>query len=163
MKKIVLQKIMLQQSELSAWFVWEMLQNIIPRDCFYFCSMERNSEFSLLRNGVEQNSKCLLLFLFHGTEFRVVFSSTEWFRMEFRKLLVFCSTVQNSKHFSPLRNSKSFLFRGTSGISPKQTNCSFYSVFRSSSCPMKSTVSLAHCVKWLLCPPKPAKAKQNLG
>ena len=46
------------------------------------------TEFQLLslpRNGSEQNSKCLLIFLFHGTEFRVVFSSAEWFRTEFRE------------------------------------------------------------------------------
>ncbi len=47
----------------------------------------------------------------------------------------FCSLVQNSKPFSPLqngseRNSESFLFRGTAGIPPEQTNCSIYSVFR---------------------------------
>jgi hypothetical protein len=42
---------------------------------------------------------------------------------------------QNSEHFSPLRNgsernSVNFLFRGTDGIPPEQTNCSVYSVFR---------------------------------
>ena len=42
--------------------------------------------------------------------------------------------VQNSEHFSPLRNgskrnSESFLFRGTAGIPPEQSNCSVYSVF----------------------------------
>ncbi len=46
----------------------------------------------------------------------------------------FCSMVQNSEHFSPLRNgsewnSENFLFRGTAGIPPEQTNCSVYSVF----------------------------------
>ena len=44
-------------------------------------SKERNSELvSLPLNGLEQNSKCLLLFFFRGPEFRVVFSSEEWFR-----------------------------------------------------------------------------------
>ncbi len=43
--------------------------------------------------------------------------------------------VQNSEHFSPLRNtsernSENFLFRRTAGIPPEQTNCSVYSVFR---------------------------------
>jgi hypothetical protein len=48
--------------------------------------LEQSSElFSLPRNGLEQNSKSLLLFLFHGTEFRVVLSSAEWFRAEFRE------------------------------------------------------------------------------
>jgi hypothetical protein len=41
--------------------------------------------FSLPRNGSEQNSESLLLFLFHGTEFRVVFSSAEGFGTEFRE------------------------------------------------------------------------------
>ncbi len=72
MKKFVLQKILLQQTELIACFrrrhAWE-----------------QNSELlSLPRNGSKQNSKCLLIFLFQGTEFRVVFSSAEWFRTEFR-------------------------------------------------------------------------------
>jgi hypothetical protein len=52
-----------------------------------------------------------------------------------RVCFYFCSIVQNSEHFSPLqngseRNSESFLFRGTAGIPPEQTNCSVYSVFR---------------------------------
>jgi hypothetical protein len=43
--------------------------------------------------------------------------------------------VQNSEHFSPLRNSSernsaNFVFRGTAGIPPEQTNCSVYSAFR---------------------------------
>jgi hypothetical protein len=114
MKKIVLQKIILQQSELRAWFVWEMLQK---RILLLFCSMERNSEFSLLRNGSEQNSKGLLLFLFHGTEFRVVFSSAEWFRMKFRELLLFvfhCTKFQTFfssaefREFSVPRNNWNF-------------------------------------------------------
>jgi hypothetical protein len=47
----------------------------------------------------------------------------------------FCSTVENSEHF-PLpwngseRYSESFRFRGTAGISPEETNCSVFSVFR---------------------------------
>ncbi len=88
---------------------------------------ERNSESLLLflfhgtefrvRNGF----KCWLLFLFHGTEFQVVFSSTVWFRTEFREFASF---------FLSERNSVSFLFPGTAGIPPEQTNCSVYSVFR---------------------------------
>ena len=42
--------------------------------------------FSLPRNGSERNSESLLLFLFHGTEFRVVFSSAEEFGRKFREL-----------------------------------------------------------------------------
>ena len=42
--------------------------------------------FSLPRNGSERNSESLLLFLFHGTEFRVVFSSAEEFGRKFWEL-----------------------------------------------------------------------------
>ncbi len=47
----------------------------------------------------------------------------------------FFSMVQNSQHFSPLWNdsewnSENFLFRGTAGVPPEQTNYSVYSVFR---------------------------------
>ncbi len=62
-----------------------MIRNEILRVCSYFCSTERNSKlFSLPRKGLEGNSESLLLFQFHGTEFRVVFSSAEGFGMEFR-------------------------------------------------------------------------------
>jgi hypothetical protein len=48
------------------------------RECSYFCCTERNSElFFILLMGSEGNSDRLLLFLFNGTEFRVVFSSAE--------------------------------------------------------------------------------------
>jgi hypothetical protein len=50
----------------------------------------------------------LLLLLFHGAEFRVVFSSAEGFGTEFRD----------------------FLFRGTYGIPSEITICSVNSVFR---------------------------------
>jgi hypothetical protein len=50
----------------------------------------------------------LLLFLFFGTEFRLIFSSAEGFGTEFRD----------------------FLFRGTTGIPSEITICSVYSVFR---------------------------------
>jgi hypothetical protein len=58
--------------------------------------------------GSERNSESLLLFLFYGKEFRVVFSSAEGFGTEFR----------------------GFLFRGTAGIPSEITICSVYSVFR---------------------------------
>ncbi len=84
------------------------VRNRIPKVCFYFCSTERNSElFSLPRKGSEQISESMFLFLFHGTEFRVVFSSAEGFGTEFRR----------------------FLFRGTAGIPSEISNCSVYSVF----------------------------------
>jgi hypothetical protein len=86
-----------------------MVRNGIPRVCFYFCSTERNSElFSLPRKGSELNSASMLLFLFHGTEFRVVFSSAEGFGTEFRE----------------------FLFRRTAGIPSEITICSVNFVFR---------------------------------
>jgi hypothetical protein len=50
----------------------------------------------------------MLLFLFNGTEFRVVFCSAEGFGTEFRE----------------------FLFRGTTGIPSEITICSVNSVFR---------------------------------
>ena len=86
-----------------------MVRNGIPRIYIYFGSTERNSElFFLPEKGSEQNYGSLLLFLFHGTEFRVIFSSAEGFGTEFRV----------------------FLFRGTTGIPPEITICSVYSVFR---------------------------------
>jgi hypothetical protein len=86
-----------------------MVRNGIPRIYIYFGSTERNSElYSLPEKGSEQNYGSLLLFLFHGTEFRVIFSSAEGFGTEFRV----------------------FLFRGTTGIPPEITICSVYSVFR---------------------------------
>jgi hypothetical protein len=125
MKKLVLQKILLQQTEMTACFhprhtvlrngisscclfrgkVW----NKIPSVFLYFCSMKQNSELcSLPRNGSEWNSERLLLILFHGTEFRAFFSSAGHLGTE----------------------SENFLFRGTAGIPPEQTNCSVYSDFR---------------------------------
>ncbi len=64
--------------------------------------------FSLPLKDSEGNSESLLLLLFHGTEFRVVFPSAEGFGTEYRK----------------------FLFRGTVGIPSEITICSVYSVFR---------------------------------
>ncbi len=74
-----------------------------------FASMERNSKlFSLALKCSEGNSESSLLFVFNGTEFRVVFSSAEGFGKELR----------------------GFLFRGTAGIPSEITICSVYSVFR---------------------------------
>ncbi len=78
------------------FFFREMFLKKIPKVCLYFCSTERNSE-------------SLLLFLFHDTEFRAIFSSR------------IC--LQE-------RNSESFLFRRTAGILSEQTVRSVYSVFR---------------------------------
>ncbi len=74
------------------------------------------------RHASEGNFENMLLFLLLGTEFRVGFSSAEWFGREFLSVFFyFCSTERNSELFSPLRdgsdwNSDSFLFRETAGI-----------------------------------------------
>jgi hypothetical protein len=71
-KKLILQKILLQQTKLTAWH-----------------ASERNSDLlSLPGNGLEQNSERLLLIFFHGTEFRAFFSSAERFGTEFREFSV---------------------------------------------------------------------------
>jgi hypothetical protein len=49
---------------------------------------------SLPREGSERHSESLLLFMFHGTEFRVIFSSAEGFGTEFREF----SVPQNSRN-----------------------------------------------------------------
>ncbi len=56
----------------------------------------------------DASTRVCFYFCFHGTEFRVVFSSAEGFGTEFR----------------------GFLFRGTAGIPSEITICSVYSVFR---------------------------------
>ncbi len=78
-KKICLKKSSPCKQNLQRVFIRDMLRNKILRVCYYFCFKERNAELvSLPLNGLEQNSKCLLLFFFRGPEFRVVFSSEEW-------------------------------------------------------------------------------------
>ncbi len=89
--------------------------------------------FSLLVKSLEVNSESLLLFWLHGTEFRAVFSSAE--EGIPRACFYFCSTEQNSELFFLPRkgwecNSESFLFHGTAGIPSEMTICSVYSVFR---------------------------------
>jgi hypothetical protein len=74
-----------------------MLRNKILRVFYYFWFQGTELRVgSLPLNGLEQNSKCLLLFLFHRTEFRVVFSSAEWFGTEFREFPV----PRNSRNFA---------------------------------------------------------------
>jgi hypothetical protein len=86
-----------------------MARNGILRICIYFGSTERNSKLcSIPQKGSEQNYGSLSLFLVHGTEFRVVFSSAEGFGTEFQD----------------------FLFRGTTGIPSEIIICSVFSVFR---------------------------------
>jgi hypothetical protein len=124
MKKLVLQKIMHQQT------------------CAV-CTM------FLSETASERNSKSLLLFLFHRMEFRVVFSSGEWLGTRTSSVcFYFCSTEWNYELFSlPQKGSKqnsefasigkefraffsSAQFHGTAGIPPEQTNCYAYSNFR---------------------------------
>ncbi len=78
-----------QQKNVTKWFVctskvsFLTLYRAFREYISIFCCTERNSEFcSLPRNGSERNSENLLLFQFHGTEFRVVFSSEEGFGTE---------------------------------------------------------------------------------
>ena len=79
--------------------------------------------------------KSLLLFLFHGTGFRVVFSSAKWFGiefLEFASIIVPWNIIPSIFIFPGMiyveRNSKSFLFRGTAAIPSEQTICFVYSV-----------------------------------
>ncbi len=115
--------------------IWSQYNHTIIHSSHLFYT-ERNSElFSLPQNGSEQNSESLLLFLFHGTEFQVFFSSRKGFRTEFRDYAsIFFSTERNSELFSlPGKglewNSERFLFHGTAGIPSKITICSVCSVF----------------------------------
>ncbi len=121
-KKSVIQRILPQQTELTACFGRRN-------------ASERNSELSLLRNGLEQNSERLLIFLFHGTEFQFVSLPRNGSERNSERLLLILFHGTEFRAFSPLqngseRNSDNFLFRGTAGIPPEQTNCSVYSVFR---------------------------------
>jgi hypothetical protein len=124
-KKLVLQN---SQNNLTKWFVrtfgifgccvlrqWFETKGSVPAS--------RVESVFFLQNALAQNSESLLLFLFHGKEFRVVFSSTEWFGAEFQVFayLYLSSTEGNSGLiFLPRngseRNSESlflFLFHGT--------------------------------------------------
>jgi hypothetical protein len=95
-----------------------MVRNGIPRVCFYFWSKERNSKlFSLPRKGLERNFESMLLFLFHGTEFRVVTSSAEGFGTEFREVSVPRNTrnsVGNPPLFRLFRLPRNYFFVGNS-------------------------------------------------
>jgi len=115
-KKLVLQNILLQQTEKTACFFQDMLQNKIPRVCFYFFLWNGiPSIFLLCRtiwngiprvfyspDGSEWNSESLLLFFFNGTEFRAFFSSAEWFTTEFREF----SVPQNSRNSAVLSSAE---------------------------------------------------------
>ncbi len=90
----------------------------LPRNWFGTEFREFASIFDA-RNGI------LSIFLFHGTVRNRIP----------RNCFYFCCTAQNFEHFSLPRNglernSETYLFRGTAGIPPEQTNCSVYSVFR---------------------------------
>jgi hypothetical protein len=94
------------------------VRNGIPGVYFYFGSTERNSELcSLPQKGSEQNYGSFLLFLCHGTEFRVVFSSTEGFGTEFRDFLFSGTTGIPSEYnhlFRLFRLPRNYFFFGNS-------------------------------------------------
>ncbi len=112
------------------------------------CSSNQNWPYVFVREMLRKKwkSESWLLFLFHRTEFREFASIfVPWKGISncflFCRMIqngiprvcsYFCSTVQISKHFSPLqngseRNSESFLFRETARIPQEQTNCSINS------------------------------------
>ncbi len=139
-KKFVLQNI---QNNFKKWFV--LASNVVFTDTIFleiFICRDLRKWFKtkvscfLPRNASGRNSESLLLFLFYGRKFRVVFSSAEWFRTELREYAsIFCSTIRNTEHFSLVqngseRNSEGFLFCGTVGIPWEQTICFAYSIFR---------------------------------
>jgi hypothetical protein len=94
MKKLVLQKILLQQTESQHVFVRDMLRNGTPRVCFYFFHGRNSKHFSPLRNGSGQNSES---FLFRGMfrrefqEFASIF--VPYYRIP--SILLLCGTVRN--------------------------------------------------------------------
>ncbi len=96
------------------WLLWH-LTLLLKFWAAEFCV----EQVSLPRNGSERNSDSLLLYFFHGTEFRVVFSSAEGFGRELWEYSsIFVSTERNSELFSlPLKcsegNSESSLLFGT--------------------------------------------------
>ncbi len=93
------------QKEIPSYVLFRgMVRNGTPRTCIYFGSTERNSELcSLPQKSSEQNYRSLLLFLFHGTEFRVVFSSAEGFG---RNSEIFCSAeIPNPNYAYSMRKS----------------------------------------------------------
>ncbi len=108
----------------SAWknefYIKFLLQQTELRACFR------------LRNDSEQNSESLLLFLFHRTEFQVVFSSAEWFRTEFHVFAsIFVLWYRIPSIFLPCRMVRNgiprvLLFRGTVGIPLEQSNNNFF-------------------------------------
>ncbi len=70
--------------------------------------LRQNSQNNLFSSAkcFGTNSESLRLFLFHGTELWVVFSSAEWFRTEFWEFSSIFFTVQNSELFSLPRKSR---------------------------------------------------------
>jgi hypothetical protein len=93
--------------ELSLWVLSETAAAAFCSELFSHLrnGSERNSElFSLPLKGSEGNSESLLLFLFRGTEFRVVFSSLEGFGREFQEF----ASISVPRNGIP----RCFLFRG---------------------------------------------------
>ncbi len=88
-KEFVFQKLTLKQIELTACFCPRYASECNSESLLLF--LFHGTEFrvgSLPRNGLERSSKSLLLFLFHGTEFQTFFFSAEWFWTEFREFPV---------------------------------------------------------------------------
>jgi hypothetical protein len=116
MKKISVTKNFAPANRKDSMFFQDMLQNKIPRVCFYFFLWNGiPSIFLLCRtiwngiprvfyspDGSEWNSESLLLFFFNGTEFRAFFSSAEWFTTEFREF----SVLQNSRNSAVLSSAE---------------------------------------------------------
>jgi hypothetical protein len=70
-------------------------RNGIP-SIFLLCRtvLNRIPRFFFPQNCAERNSESLLIFLFHGTEFRAIFSSAERFEKEYREF----SVLRNSRN-----------------------------------------------------------------
>jgi hypothetical protein len=95
-----------------------IVRNGIPRLFFYFWSTEWNSElFSLPQKGSKWNYERLASTLFHGTEFRIVFSSAEGFGTDFQKFSVPRNSwnIAGDNHlFRLFRLPRSYFFVGNS-------------------------------------------------
>jgi hypothetical protein len=102
------QRLPLPSFVLSCFLFYGMVRNRISRVCSYFSSTERNFElFSLPLKGSKGIPRILLLFLFHGTKFRVVFSSLEGFGTEFREFSV---SVCNNHLFRLFRLPRNYFY-----------------------------------------------------
>jgi hypothetical protein len=151
-EKIVLQKILLQQTEgvfsytkccgtefrefasifvsgngITSCFLFHgMVRNIISNVCIYICSTERNQNLlPLPRNGSERNSESMLIFVprYRFPSMFLLCGKVRNGTQEYASF--FCFMVQNSEYFSPLRNSSETEFREFSylRLSCSRANC----------------------------------------